>query len=45
MYTLLTFLPRFLILALAAWLSLQGCIWLPIALLVLVVWGRGLPRA
>jgi len=44
MYTVLSWLPRGLVLALAAWLSLQGAVWLPIALVVLVVWGRGFPR-
>lgn len=44
MFTLLTWLPRFLVLALAAWLSLHGAIWLPIVLVVLVAWGRGFPR-
>lgn len=44
MYALIPFLPRFLVLALAAWLSLGGAIWLPIVLVLLVVWGRGFPR-
>lgn len=44
MHTLIAFVPRLLVLALASWLSLSGCIWLPIVLLVLVVWGRGFPK-
>lgn len=44
MYTLLMWLPRLVLLVLAGVLSLYGAIWLPICLVVLVAWGRGLPR-
>lgn len=44
MYSLLNFLPRLVLLTGAAMLSLHGLVWLPIVLVVLVVWGRGLPQ-
>lgn len=44
MYTLTLWLPRGLVLALAAVLAVYGSIWLPICLVTLVAWGRGFPR-
>ncbi len=44
MHYLMPFLPRLIVLGLAGWLSLSGAVWLPIVLVVLVVWGRGFPR-